>query len=657
MNRSVLRRLLLFLNVFFALLLLCSSPAQAVDGKKWDGKAYPFKSLDPSQPNSESNPFIIDTAGKLAYLHKLANIGDMVGFGEKNGLKGLRHSFKDNYAKLTADLDMNGALYEFIPIPNTWINFDGGGHVITNLRISDKKTEPIIDDMAGTAEMRLALFQGVEQVKNLTIGKGSTITYNREFYQYKTFKILLTVYAASIAVEPNVMEGCSSEAIITVKGSGEAIVGGLAVMCKYKLINSHFDGSIVVEGNIVDVVLKNNRSIVEPGNLQIGGVCAEAGASYAPNLKHGGIFGCYNTGNITIRASGKEMKIGGVLASVGSRCECTDIYNSGKINISAAGDIKSAYVGGVVGAGNTSNPPMSRPMQYIETGKIYNNGNINVVLKTGKKIAVGGIGGGEPGDRPVFQHSSYLFGGVSGYINTCNTGSITVSSTEKVDALNVGGIAGYGRMVVNSYNTGIISCVSGTGTTLNAGGIGGSSVYAQNCYNIGALSIKGTGTNVVGGVIGLADVLWGEDENHKSTVMNVFWLKQPQAGSINSDITYGKGSYYYRSDEGELSSTDALISMFKKIKKKGAAEPAPTPAPKSTSTSGKMKEDGYRGAIYSFESPTTTVFPFSDDGPGTRKAYQGTLLQALNELAEQRSDRKYRKWKIDGSNGGYPVFE
>ena len=650
MKLTVLRPGLLCLNILLALFLFSYMPAGAADGKKWDGKAYPFKSLDSSQPNSESNPFIIDTAGKLAYLYKLASMGDMEGFGRENGIKGLRHSFKDNYAKLTVDLDMNGALYEFIPIPDTWINFDGDGHVITNLRISDKKTEPIIDDMEGTAEMRLALFQGAEQIKNLTVGKGSTITYNREYYTYKTFKILLTVYAAAIAVETNVMEGCSSEATISVKGNGEAIVGGLAVMCKYTLTNSHFGGTIVVEGNILDVKAKNNQSIVSPGYLRIGGVCAEAGAAYAPNLKHGGIFGCYNTGTITVKASGNEMQIGGVLASVGSRCECTDIYNTGKLNITATGNIKSACIGGVVGAGNTSNPPMSRPMQYIDSGKIYNSGNINVALKTGTKIGVGGIGGGELGDKPGFDNSSYPFGGVSGFINTCNTGSITVLSTEKVDALNVGGIAGFGRMAVNSYNTGSISGVSGTGTTLNAGGIGGCAVYAQNCYNIGALSIRGTGTNVVGGVIGLANVLWGEDENHKSAVMNVFWLKQ--SGGINSDITYGKGSYYYKPDEGEASLFSIVESLTKKKKN---ATAAPAPAPKATT--GKMVEDFHLGATYVFENPTATVLARSDDGPGKRKAYEGTLLQALNELAELRSDRKYHKWKVDGSNGGYPVFE
>jgi hypothetical protein len=70
-----------------------------------------------------------------------------------------------------------------------------------------------------------------------------------------------------------------------------------------------------------------------------------------------------------------------------------------------------------------------------------------------------------------------------------------------------------------------------------------------------------------------------------------------------------------------------------------------------------MVEDFHLGATCFFEIPTAIILVRSDDGPGKRKAYEGSLLQALNELAEQRSDRKYHKWKIDGSNGGYLVFE
>lgn len=34
--------------------------------------------------------------------------------------------------------------------------------------------------------------------------------------------------------------------------------------------------------------------------------------------------------------------------------------------------------------------------------------------------------------------------------------------------------------------------------------------------------------------------------------MNVFWLKQSQAGGINNEVTYGKGSYYYKKDGGKM---------------------------------------------------------------------------------------------------------
>ncbi|PKN77237.1 MAG: hypothetical protein CVU52_01255, partial [Deltaproteobacteria bacterium HGW-Deltaproteobacteria-10] len=87
MKHFVLRSCVIFLSILLALLLISVSPVIAADGKKWDGKKYPFQLLDPSQTNSESNPFIIDTAGKLAYFSWLAKSDlDMVAYGQKNGL-------------------------------------------------------------------------------------------------------------------------------------------------------------------------------------------------------------------------------------------------------------------------------------------------------------------------------------------------------------------------------------------------------------------------------------------------------------------------------------------------------------------------------------------------------------------------------------------
>ncbi|HPW51334.1 MAG TPA: hypothetical protein PKV85_03155, partial [Spirochaetota bacterium] len=61
-----------FLLVIVSLLIFFSTNILSADGKKWDGRKYPFKLLNPAKPNSETNPFIIDTAGKLAYFGELA---------------------------------------------------------------------------------------------------------------------------------------------------------------------------------------------------------------------------------------------------------------------------------------------------------------------------------------------------------------------------------------------------------------------------------------------------------------------------------------------------------------------------------------------------------------------------------------------------------
>lgn len=601
-------RLLFFCLTTMTLFLQLATPCFSADGKKWDGKNYPFELLDPSRMNSESNPFIIDTAGKLAYFSWLAKSDlDMEAYGRENGLTGLKHAFQDNFVKMTADLDMNGSRFEFISIPDTAATFDGGGHVITNLRISDKTTKPFLDRDQGEAEIRLALFQSGGVIKNLGIGKGSSITFSSVLK-----KPLLKVYAAAIAAEAWEVNNCFSDATVTVKGNGESTVGGVAAKAG-KVINCYNRGAILFEGNVVDSRLKNRTGKDSPATLLVAGVCADPGTK---------VSGSYNTGSITVRASGDNLSIGGVAASIngdsGPGREYSNSYNTGSVTLSATGNIRYASVGGVLGYGFTSPRLSGRPIKYIDSGLIYNKGAINVSVKTGSRINVGGIGGGVRSDRPDFNSSTAKFGGVYGFINTYNTGDVSVSSTGKVDALNVGGIAGNGSMVFNSYNTGKISGNSGAGTSLYAGGIGGSQVYIQNSYNIGSINDKGTGTNSVGGLLGRADVRWGEADNKLYVTLNGFWLRQPQAGGINHDVNYAKGSYYY-----DVS---------------------------------KRAEDSFYGTVYSFNTADASVMTRTDDGPGKRPNLNVTLLDSLNQMVEDNIDRLYRTWKIDGTNGGYPVF-
>jgi len=343
-----------------------------------------------------------------------------------------------------------------------------------------------------------------------------------------------------------------------------------------------------------------------------------------------------------VKSSARELSIGGVIGSSGSGIDqaskTSDLYNTGKVTFTATGDIENACIGGVLGRGIT-NPEFLGKTEFLDTGYIYNKGTIEATVISGKSISVGGITGGKTGDS---IGETLRWGGMRGCLNTYNSGSVSVTSTGKVESLNVGGIAGNSCMVINSYNTGRISGISAAGTTLNVGGLAGSEVYVQNSYNIGTVSGKGSGTNFTGGIMGNASVSWGETEATRYAALNGFWLKQSKAGGINSDVEYAKGTYFYMR-KGDIKKKEnnfgKLINAISSDKEDPNA----------------MVEDRY-GEVYSFDSPAASVMTRTDDGPGKRENLNGTLLDNLNGMVKDRSDRMYRKWVIDGTNGGYPVL-
>ena len=101
---------------------------------KWDGTSEAFSLLDSSDENSEENPYIINTAKKLAYLAEMVNAGE---------------SYEGKYFKLTTYINLNGIVNEEYEIyGNNWNSigyknatdeyafsgyFDGGNKRITNL--------------------------------------------------------------------------------------------------------------------------------------------------------------------------------------------------------------------------------------------------------------------------------------------------------------------------------------------------------------------------------------------------------------------------------------------------------------------------------------------------------------------------------------------
>lgn len=613
------------LSLLLGLFMLFPGMLSATDGLIWDGKPYPFKALDPSSPNSEDNPFIIDTAGKLGFLSWLSGRShdmdfDLEVYGQNNGLKGLRHGFKDNHVKLAKDLDMNGSKFELRSMGCGFLNFDGDGHVIDNFRISDATTPVMIDSQQGTVEMYLGLFQDAETIKNLGIGKRSRIIF-KGGSQYTN-----SVWAGSIAATAYKIDNCHSEATITIQGEGDSLVAGLAAECGY-LSNSNFSGTISVDGKVISSQAKNKRGKTIPGELRVGGVSARVDKLLA---------NCHNTGSINVTSSGELVEIGGVSADLNDYV-CSNLYNTGSIRLNADGEIKNASIGGVIGYGWTySLNPRNKTDPYGESGFIYNQGTVDVSILTGGLIGVGGITGGKGETGARFSTGFFEMTGIYGILNAYNSGAVTVSSTGKAQ-LDVGGIAGCGVMVVNSYNTGMIHGISGPGASLALGGLGGKAVYVQNCYNIGPVSGEGPGTRQVGGIVGNAsEVCWGETKTSLNTMQNGFWLRQ--ADGTNSEIPYGKGSYFYMR-KGDMKKSD-LGSVLDAL------------APEDPDL---MVEDLF-GVVYTFDSPTATIMKRSDDATGKRADLEGTLLYHLNEMVEDKVNRAYRRWVLDGSNGGYPVL-
>ena len=110
----------------------------------WDGGAEPF---DDSAAGDENDPYIIDTAEKLAYLAIQVNEG--------NNYEG--NHYRGKYFKMTRDIDLAGK--EWTPIGifplNYWVskyfagNFDGCGYVISNMKVELENEVPTFDDVNG----------------------------------------------------------------------------------------------------------------------------------------------------------------------------------------------------------------------------------------------------------------------------------------------------------------------------------------------------------------------------------------------------------------------------------------------------------------------------------------------------------------------------
>ncbi len=377
--------------------------------------------------------------------------------------------------------------------------FDGGGHIISNLKI----------DSSDSYSSYLGLFAYIAPdgvVKDLTLSdvaiSGNSYIGGIAGYNYGT------------------IENCSVSGSV----SGNIGVGGIAGQNNGTISNCNNEGKVSgAEAESIGGIVGYNRGTIEYCDVESGSVsgASDVGGIAGFNLEtiencsvsvsvlgiyevggiagcnYGTISGCNNEGNVSETEKGSVGGIAGY--SYGTISVC---YNIGEIS-------GTSSVGGIAGVNSCINTE-GIIISCYNTGDVYS--------ESGDYI--GGIAGGNSGEITACYNTgsvsgaSYI-GGIAGEnngtITACyNTGDVSGSS-------DIGGIVGYNWNTVSAcYNIGEIS------GTDSVGGIAGANDWTITaCYNTGSVS----GNEGVGGIAG----------NNNGTITACYW-SVPEESSATSGI-------------------------------------------------------------------------------------------------------------------------
>ena len=341
----------------------------------WDGSMTFEPSLDdPSQANSEDNPYIIDSAAKLAYLSE-----NYVWADEK-------------YFLQTENLDLAG--HPWTPINNTntarAYYYDGGNHTVSNLYINTSEQTLTSNNYIGLFGYVYGSSSNHCYIKNLGIVNGS-IAGEGSY-----------VGAVVGCARYTDITNCYNEKTdITITGSSYS-VGGVAGYNDYGTISGSYNTGAVSGDDSVGGVAGYNDYGTISGSYNTGTVSGvDSVGGVAGYNWYGTISNSYNTGDVT-----GSSNVGGVAGYI-YKGTISNSYNTGDVT-------GTNYVGGVAG--------------YNDAGTISDSYNTGTV--TGES-QVGGVVGyvrGSSSSRSVISScystgaiirssgSETSFGGVFGYV-------------------------------------------------------------------------------------------------------------------------------------------------------------------------------------------------------------------------------------------------
>ena len=293
----------------------------ALNSPTWDGSSTAQPTLqNPAQANSEDNPYIIDSAAKLAWIS--ANFDQPNCYGQ--------------YYLQTENLDL--ADHPWTPINNvadtTTGNrrayyYDGGNHTISNLYINTAEQTLTSNDYLGLFGYVRGSFSNHCYIKNLGIVNGS------------------------------------------IAGKGSDNVGAVVGYARYTDItncyNEKTDITTTGSSNYVGgVVGNNNGGGTISGSYNTGTVSGGSSVGGVTGFNAGTISSSYNTGTV----SGVNQ-FGGVAGYVvglsSSSAVISSCFSTGAVTRTS---VSSTNIGGVVGYIENST---SRPSQYVSISWCYYN--------------------------------------------------------------------------------------------------------------------------------------------------------------------------------------------------------------------------------------------------------------------------------------------
>ena len=332
------------------------------------------------QANSQDNPYIIDSAAKLAYLSYNPSWAD------------------EQYFLQTADIDL--VEHYWVPINNEDSErayyYDGGNHTISNLYINTAEQTLTSSSYIGLFGCVYGSPSKYAYIKNVNIRSGSV-----SGYQY--------VGAIVGYAECTDITNCSNQGV-SVSGSGFRVGGVVGYHSAGNITSSYNEGVVTGDDEYVGGVVGQNWSGNITSSYNTGAVegSSNVGGVVGRN-NSGNITSSYNTGVIT----GDYGYVGGVVGYNGEE-SITSSYNTGSVTGN------SNFVGGVVGY--NSNEQISL---------CYNKGNIKSA-----KGYVGGISGYRGTIITCYntgsvEGSSYVGGivGDRGTVYNCYYNSSKVSSS------------------------------------------------------------------------------------------------------------------------------------------------------------------------------------------------------------------------------------